>query len=158
MNESKEAPRFECGECEFFGNKCKCIDHSKFHFARSCFSCDVYTAHHMICSAFKPNKAYKGVLKEWEDFGSFDEWHNLFIDQWHNGKKPKTVGIIRVKPTKDGREVFDDVWDVSYDDFINCRIIIDGVIHYKGYRHIEIKRSSPTGYVWVYDGEGILTV
>lgn len=156
--ESKEAPRFECGECEFAGSKCKCIDHTKIHFSRSCFSCDTYTAHHMICSAFKPNKAYKGVVTEWDAFDGFDEWHRLFIKQWHNGKAPKYVGIIRTEPTKEGREVTDDIWDVPYEAFINCKIITNGEIHYERYRHIEIKRSTPTGYIWMIDGKGTLKV
>ena len=153
-----EVSNFRCGSCKYFGKSCKCIDHSKVHFVRSCFSCDEYTAHHPICSAFEPVEIYSALCDEWKQLGGFNGWYPLYVEQWHNGKAPKTTGIILPNPTKEGRTVTDDVWDVPYDDFINCRIMRDDGIHYIKYRHIEKTRSSVTGYKWVEESEGILKI
>ena len=151
-----EVSRFSCGDCKYHGDNCKCIDHTKVHFARSCFSCDEYTANHIPCYAYECVSYFPALRQEWEKIGNFWKWHELFITQWHNGKKPKTIDIILTRPTKEGREVFDDVWEVAYDDFLNCNIIKDNKIHYINYRHIEKTRKTPTGYHWINEGEGVL--
>ena len=153
-----EVSNFRCGTCKYFGKDCKCIDHTKVHFARSCFSCDEYTANHPICSAFEPKEMYPALYKEWSDLGGFAGWYPLYVEQWLDGRKPYTIGIIMLKPVKEGREVTDDVWEVPYADFINCRIMRKDGIHYSHYRHIERCRDSVTGYKWIEDGEGILNV
>ena len=151
-----EVSNFRCGSCKYFGKNCKCIDHSKVHFSRSCFSCDEYTAHHPICSAFEPVEIYSALVKEWEELGGFDGWYPLYFEQWLNKKRPYTIGIILTKPTKEGREVTDDIWEVHYDDFIKCNIMREDGIHYRYYRHIERSRKSVIGYTWIEEGEGIL--
>lgn len=151
-----EVSNFRCGSCVYFGKDCKCIDHSKVHFARSCFSCDEYTAHHPICSAFEPVKHYSALYDEWQQLGGFNGWYPLYVEQWLDGRLPRTIGIILAKPTKEGRTVTDDIWDVPYNDFINCRIMHDDGIHYVKYRHIEKSRSSVIGYKWIEEEGGIL--
>ena len=156
MSYTPEVSNIMCGHCKYCGSACKCIDHSKVHFFRPYFSCDVMTQHHSICSAFEPNNAAPAIVYEWAVLGGFEAWHKLFIEQWHNGKAPKTVSLILAK-TPEGREHSDNRYAVPYDDFINCRIMRDDGIHYQTYEHIEISRKSPTGYKWVKDGPGILT-
>ena len=157
MGEEKEVIRFTCGDCKFCGDKCKCIDHNVIHFSRSCFSCDTHTAHHDVCSAFECVEYYPALYNEWKEYTDFFDWHKQYIEQWHFGKAPKTVGLIKPKASVEGREVFDDVWEVPYDDFINGRIMRDDGIHYTKYRHIERTRKNPVGYMWINEDSGILT-
>lgn len=151
-----EVTNLQCGSCKYHGEKCKCIDHTKVHFARSCFSCDDITLHHPICSKFEPIEIFSAIVREWKELGGYNGWYPLYVEQWLNGNKPYTMGIILIKPLKEGREVFDDVWEVPYKDFLNCQIMRDDGIHYVKYRHIERSRKSVTGYAWIEEGEGIL--
>ena len=151
----EEVSRFECGECKYFGEKCKCIDHTKVHFGRSCFSSDIYTYHHTICTAFEPTENFPAVCKEWERLGGFWNWHKLFVEQWLGGKAPKEISIIFPKALKEGREVTDDVLYVPYEDFLNCEIMREDGIHYTSYRHIEISRKNVTGYKWFEEEGGV---
>ena len=151
-----EVTNFRCGSCKYYGKSCKCIDQTKVHFARSCFSCDEYTAHHPICSSFEPVESYSALVEEWNELGGFDGWYPLYVEQWLDGRVPKTISIILTKPTKDGREAVDDIWEVPYGDFISCRIMRDDGIRYVKYRHIERSRKSVTGYTWIEEGEGVL--
>lgn len=155
-NYTPEVSNIMCGHCKFWGSACKCIDHSKVHFFRPWFSCDVMTRQHSICSAFEPGNAAPAIAYEWAIIGGFEAWYKLYVEQWHNGKAPKTATLILAQK-REGREHSDDRYIVPYDDFINCQIMRDDGIHYADYMHIEISRKSPTGYKWMHDGPGILT-
>ena len=156
--EEREVTNYRCGSCKYFGINCKCIDHSKVNFARSCFSCDDMTAHHAICSAFECVEHYPALYQEWKSYKDFWEWYALYREQWLEGREPETVGIIKLKPRDDKREVVDDVWMVPYKDFLECKIMKPDGIHYTQYRHIERSWKSVTGYQWTYEGEGVLEV
>ena len=154
--EEPEVSNLMCGTCKCFGKACKCIDHTQFHFARSCFSCDEYTAHHTICSAYDPMNCYPALVWEWHILlGGFKTWQELWLKQWHDGKKPHRISVIRAK-AREGREFSDDVYEVPYDDFVNCELMKPDGLHYQRYRHIEKTRSSPIGYHWIEEGPGIL--
>ena len=155
--EEFEVSNFMCGACKYFGKSCKCIDHSQIHFSRPYFSCDEFTAHHTICRAFEPLEIYKALYVEWWFvLGGFDRWQQLWSEQWHNGKLPRTVSIIRAGKPPEGREFSDDRYEVPYENFVNCQIMKPDGIHYLRYSHIERTRSSPIGYKWVHEGPGIL--
>lgn len=156
-----EVDNFTCGLCKYSGEKCKCINHKYIHFFRPWFSCDVYTWHHTICRQFALNTPlypYGGL--EWDFIGGFDEWLRLWRKQWHPRKDyalySPSVSLIRAKQVEN-REFSDDVYVVSFNDFINCNIIKDDGIHCISYRHIERSRDpkNVTGYKWVYEGAGI---
>lgn len=145
--------------CQLCAHKeCKCIDHKWVHFFRPWFSCDVLTEHHTICSAFIfDDKRYPAGKLIWDAIGGFDEWLRLWRKQWHPRRKydyAPTVSLIRAKQV-DGREHSDDMYYVSYDDFVNCNIMRPEGIHCLNYSHIERSRQSPIGYKWVYEGPGI---
>ena len=154
-----EVSNYACGECEYHGNKCKCIDHAYLHFARPYFSCDRLTSHHSICKSFKcdPLKYPAGCL-EWDALGSFDKWYKIWIKQWHYNRNPPwpKIGLNRANQIE-GREHSDNVYYVSYKDFLNCNIMKNEGIHCLDYIHIERTREKkyPTGYKWVHEGSGI---
>lgn len=157
MNKQREVDNYTCGECRYHSSECHCINHSLIHFCRPWFSSDIMTAHHAICSEFSPCPHYPAIYFDWHENGGWDGWYPLYIEQWRNGKPPKTIALIKAGKPPKGREFSDDRYYVPYDDFINCRIMKPDGIHYVDYAHIEISRSSPTGYIWKYEGPGILT-
>ena len=155
--EEIEVSNLMCRHCQFFGSKCRCIDHTKIHFCRPYFSCDILTAHHTICGAFQPDaKAAPHVDYEWRLIGGFDEWHRLYIKQWRNGNEIKHISIIPAH-TKKGADCSDNYYLVPYDDFVRCQIMQPDGIHYINHRYIKMSRSSPIGYIWIDEGPGILT-
>ena len=154
-----EVDNLECKLCAH--NECKCIDHKWMHFARPWFSSDVLTTHHTICRAFLFNEQlYPAGYLIWKAVGGFDGWHRLWVKQWHSSPlgieyKPR-IPLIRANQVE-GREFSDDVYIVSYDDFLTCNIVRNDGIHCLDYRHIERSRNQKdvTGYKWVYEGPGI---
>ena len=155
--EDFEVTNFMCGDCRYRCEACQCIDHKQVHFSRPYFSCDPFTAHHTICSAFEPVDYYPALWFEWHYvLGGFERWHKLWLDQWHNGKPPRTVSLIRAGRPPEGREFGDDRWIVPYEDFVNCQIMKPDGIHYLDYVHIERTRKNPIGYEWIHEGPGIL--
>ena len=155
-----EVDNLTCRTCEHHGKQCKCIDHDHVHFFRPYFSCDVGTADHTICRAYKPSKTlYPAGYIAWEFLGGFDEWQRLWRKQWHPRRDhdySPQVCLIRAHTTDD-RSFSDDRYIVSYDDFVNCRIMQPDGIHCLNYIHIERTRDQRfvTGYKWVYEGPGI---
>lgn len=152
-----EVNNYTCGECRYHNSDCRCIDHRYIHFCRPWFSCDVMTAHHAICSAFSPNPHYPAIYFDWHANGGWDGWFPLYIEQWHNGRTPTTIAIIKAKKPKEGREFSDDRYFIPYEDFIACNIMKPDGIHYTDYTHIERTRKNPLGYEWRHEGPGILT-
>lgn len=161
-----EVTNYTCGECEYFGKNCKCIDHNYVHFFRPWFKCDELTSWHSICKQFKPSwhKFPAGYL-EWDAIGGFDEWHRIWRKQWHyNRNQPwSVIPLIRANMVLDkehdkakNREFGDDVYYVSYEDFINCNIMQKDGIRCLDFQHIEISRKPKdiTGYKWVSEGPG----
>ena len=157
-----DVDNLQCDCCRFWSpwperNHCKCIDHNVVHFSRSCFSCDVCTGKHMICSAFEPVEYYPAIYKEWNNLGGFGGWHPLWIKQWHHGKQPaKYVGLIQAKQPFPERAPTDDIYYVPYQDFLLCNIMKPDGIHYAIYSHIERSRKSPIGYQRIHEGPGII--
>lgn len=152
-----EVDNLECRLCAH--KECKCINHKYVHFFRPWFSSDVLTQHHTICSAFEFDECrYPAGKLIWDAIGGFWEWQRLWRKQWHDSSARKeykpSVPLIRSKQV-DNREHSDDVYFVSYDDFVNCRIMRPEGIHCLNYRHIEISRQSPIGYKWVNEGPGL---
>lgn len=153
-----EVDNLECRLCAH--EECQCIDHDYVHFFRPWFSSDVLTSHHTICSAFKfGDRLYPAGKLIWDAIGGFKEWQRLWRKQWHPRQGQDyapNIPLIRAKQV-DGREHSDDVYTVSYDDFVNCNIMRRGGIHCLNYRHIERSRKPEdvTGYKWVYEGPGI---
>lgn len=156
-----EVDNFTCENCEYHNsNQCKCINHDYVHFFKQWFYCDVYTPFHTICRQFKPSwQKYPYGCLEWDAIGGFDEWQKLWRKQWH----PRTgepyspnCALIRAH-TVEGRDLSDDIYTVSYDDFVNCNIIREDGIHCLNYRHIERTRDPMyvTGYKWVSEGPGL---
>ncbi len=150
-----ETSFLSCRNCAFNGINCKCINHRYVHFFRPWFSCDRFTGHHSICSAFQPNKLSPAITTEWEHFEGFSNWYPVWLKQWHDGKMPKVECLILTKPKK-GREFSDDRYYIPYLDFLNCNIMRPDGIHYTDYSHIEQSRKSVTGYAWKHEGPGIL--
>lgn len=151
-----EVDNLECRLCAH--KKCKCIDHDYVHFFRPWFSCDVLTSHHTICRAFEFNAPlYPAGKLIWDAVGGFDEWQCLWRKQWHPRLRDvytPRVSLIRANQVED-REFSDDVYIVSYDDFVNCNIMRHEGIHCLNYRHIERSRKSPIGYKWINEGPGL---
>lgn len=160
-----EVSNFICGVCLYHGSQCKCIDHKWVHFVRPYFKCDQLTSWHSICKGFAPHPGlYPAGCLEWDALGGFDEWYRIWRKQWHyNRAQPwGKVGLIRANMTLDeehdvakNREFSDDVYYVSYTDFLNCNIMNEDGIHCIDYSHIEIARNTPIGYKWVHEGPGI---
>lgn len=160
-----EVANFMCRTCVYFGSRCKCINHDYVHFSRPWFSCDVMRENHIICKQFKPSWAlFPAGCLEWNALGGFDEWHRLWRKQWHYGRDQPwaKIGLIRAINTLDAehdrakdREFSDDIYYVSYEDFLNCQIMQKDGIHCLDFEHIEISRNSPIGYKWVNEGPGL---
>lgn len=159
-----EVDNLECRLCAH--KECKCIDHKWVHFFRPWFSSDILTPHHTICRAFEYDKRLSpaGYLV-WEAVGGFDGWHRLWVKQWHSWQQ-KTLGFIEewtpnvplIRANQvEGREFSDDMYYVTYNDFVNCNIMHEDGIHCVGYAHIERSRNPKdvTGYKWVQEGPGI---
>ena len=153
-----EVDNLECGLCAH--KECQCIDHKWVHFFRPWFSSDVLTSHHTICSAFLFNeKAYPAGKLIWDAVGGFDEWQHLWRKQWHprtHSEYSPRVALIRANQIE-GREFGDDMYFVSYEDFVNCNIVREDGVHCLDYHHIERSRNPKdvTGYKWVSEGPGI---
>lgn len=160
-----EVSNFMCRTCEYFGGKCKCINHNYVHFHRPWFSCDVMRENHTICKQFKPlwDLSPAGCL-EWEALGGFDEWYRIWRKQWHYNKDQPWTKVPLIRAVKEldeehdrakDREFCDDVYYVPYEDFLNCDIMQKDGIHCLDFQHIEIDRKSPLGYSWVSEGPGL---
>ena len=156
---SPEVDNLECRLCAH--KKCQCIDHDWVHFFRPWFSSDVMTEHHTICRAFAFNEPlYPAGKLVWDAVGGFDGWHELWTRQWHDSPTRKEykplVALIRARQVE-GREFGDDVYHVSYDDFVNYNIMRPEGIHCLNYHHIERSRNPKdvTGYKWVSEGPGL---
>lgn len=151
-----EVDNLECRLCAH--KECKCINHEYVHFFRPWFSSDVMTGHHTICSAFMFNEAlYPAGKLIWDAVRGFDGWRILWAKQWHHSPDYKpNISLIRAKQIE-GREFGDDVYIVSYDDFVNCNVMRTEGIHCLNYRHIERSRNPKdvTGYKWVSEGPGL---
>lgn len=162
-----EVSNFMCHECEYFGNNCKCIDHRYVYFSRPWFSSDKLRENHSICKAFKPDTCRcPAACLEWDALGGFDEWYRIWRKQWHyNRPEPWTVislqrAIMDIDEEHDiskDREFSDDYYTISYQDFLNCRIMREDGIHCLDFCHIEKSRNPKdvTGYKWVHEGPGI---
>ena len=144
-----------CGLCAH--KECKCIDHKWVHFGRPWFSSDVLTEHHTICGAFEFDEhLYPAGKLIWDAVGGFWGWQRLWRKQWHNPWYQPRVTLIRANQVE-GREFGDDVYIVSYDDFMNCDIMRPEGIRCLNYRHIERSRNPKdvTGYKWISEGHGL---